>query len=340
MSMNFPTLLVALAASVLAACETPPPAAPKSVPSPSASSAPREAEPPALPAPAPAVTPPAAPTGPVGPAAQQQAQKIALAAAEMLESGNEEPARGELKRALGVDPQNKLALNLSRQMTADPVATLGRESFAYTVRPSDTMSRIAQRFLGDVYAFYILARYNDIKVPKQVSSGQVIRVPGKAPPPGAAPAAERAAPAATPHPAAAPPSIESVLRAPQAAPPPSPAPAAAPVASSKPPEPTPGERAMRAAAAAERAADLPRARAEYLNAASLNQPGATAKAEQLRTQLVTRYSVNARNALARQDLDGAIGNWQRVIDLDADNATARLELERVRGLKEKLKNVK
>jgi len=326
MSMNFPTLLVALAASVLAACETPPPAAPKSEPPPSASSAPRAVEPPALPAPA--VTPPAAPTGPVAPAAQQQAQKIALAAAEMLESGNEEPARGELKRALGVDPQNKLALNLSRQMAADPVATLGRESFAYTVRPSDTMSRIAQRFLGDVYAFYILARYNDIKVPKQVSSGQVIRVPGKAPPPGAAPAAERTAPAVTPHPAAAPPSIESVLRTPQVAPP------------QPPPEPTPGERAMRAAAAAERAADLPQARVEYLNAASLNQPGAAAKAEQLRTQLVTRYSVNARNALARQDLDGAIGNWQRVIDLDADNATARLELERVRRLKEKLKNVK
>ncbi len=331
MSMNFPTLLVALAASVLAACETPPPVPSKGVAPPSAPSAPREAEPPALPAPA--VTPPAAPTGPVGPAAQQQAQKVALAAAEMLESGNDEPARGELKRALGVDPQNKLALNLSRQMTADPVATLGRESFAYTVRPSDTMSRIAQRFLGDVYSFYILARYNDIKVPKQVSSGQVIRVPGKAPPPSAAPAAERTAPAVTPHAAAAPPSIESVLRAPQA-------PAAAPVASPKPPEPTPGERAMRAAAAAERAADLPRARAEYLNAASLNQPGAAAKAEQLRTQLVTRYSVNARNALARQDLDGAIGNWQRVIDLDADNATARLELERVRGLKEKLNNVK
>ena len=326
MSMNFPTLLVALAASVLAACQTPLPAAPKSVPPPGESSAARAVEPPALPAPA--VTPPAAPTGPVGPAAQQQAQKIALAAAEMLESGNEEPARGELKRALGVDPQNKLALNLSRQMVVDPVATLGRESFAYTVRPSDTMSRIAQRFLGDAYAFYILARYNEIKVPKQVSTGQVIRVPGKAPPPGAAPAAERTAPAVTPHPAAAPPSIESVLRAPQATPP------------QPPPEPTPGERAMRAAAAAERAADLPQARAEYLNAASLNQPGAAAKAEQLRTQLVTRYSVNARNALARQDLDGAIGNWQRVIDLDADNATARLELERVRRLKEKLKNVK
>ena len=97
---------------------------------------------------------------------------------------------------------------------------------------------------------------------------------------------------------------------------------------------------MRNAVAAERAADLPRARAEYLTAASHNQPGAAAKAEQVRTQLVTRYSANARGALARQDLDGAISNWQRVLELEPDNSTARLELDRVRGLKEKFKNVK
>ena len=97
---------------------------------------------------------------------------------------------------------------------------------------------------------------------------------------------------------------------------------------------------MRNAATAERAGDLTRARADYLTAASLNQAGAATKAEQLRGQLVARYSVNARSALARQDLDGAIGNWQRVLDLDPENPTARLELERARGLKEKLKNVK
>ena len=97
---------------------------------------------------------------------------------------------------------------------------------------------------------------------------------------------------------------------------------------------------MGKAAAYERAGDLPSARAEYLKAASDNQPGASAKAEQVRKQLVARYGVNARSALARQDLDGAIGNWQRVLELDPENATARLELERARGLKEKLKNVK
>ncbi len=319
MSMKRPALLI-VAASVLAACQAPPPAAPARVAVPP--SAPREPEP--IAAPAPVITPPIA--APASPAAQQQAQKIAQAAVEMLESGNEDQARAELNRAIGVDPQNKLAQNLSRQITADPIAVLGRESFAYTVRPSDTLSRIAGRFLGDVYAFYILARYNDIKVPKQVSTGQVIRVPGKAPPT-----------AASPPPQAPSPPTEA---GPRASPPPPQAPAPPPVASPPPPEPTPGERAMRNAAAAERAADLPRARAEYLIAASHNQPGAATKAEQLRTQLVTRYSANARGALARQDLDGAIGSWQRVLELEPDNPTARLELERVRSLKEKFKNVK
>ena len=323
--------LLFLIASVLSACDTPPPAPAVREPAPSA---PREA----APAPAPASAPAAvivAPTGPVTPAAQQQAQKIALATAELLESGNEEQARTELKRALGLDPQNKLAQNLTRQMAADPATALGRESFAYTMRPSDTLSRLAGRFLGDVYAFYILARYNDIKVPKQVSSGQVIRIPGKAPPPGSV--AANPPPPAEPVPRASPPPPPA---RPASVPAPAAAPAPAPAAAPQAPELTPGERAMRNAASAERAADLPRARIEYLKAASFNQPGAAAKAEQLRTQLISRYSLNARSALARQDLDGAIANWQRVLDLDPENPTARLEIERARGLKDKLKNVK
>ena len=324
--MQRPALFI-LIACVLSACETPPPAPAVRDPAPSA---PREVVPAAAPASAPAAVI-VAPTGPVTPAAQQQAQKLALATADLLESGNEEQARTELKRALGLDPQNKLAQNLTRQMAADPATMLGRESFAYTMRPSDTLSRIAGRFLGDVYAFYILARYNDIKVPKQVSSGQVIRIPGKAPPPGSV--AANPPPPAEPVPRAPPPSLPSI-------PAPAPAPAPPPAAAPQPPEPTPGERAMRNAASAERAADLPRARIEYLKAASFNQPGAAAKAEQLRTQLISRYSLNARSALARQDLDGAILNWQRVLELDPENPTARLELERARGLKDKLNKVK
>src|SRR5262249_33122357 len=85
------------------------------------------AEEPAAPAQAPpppvatAPTPPPPPTGPVSQAAQQQAQKAALAAVGMLEAGHEDEAKAELQRALSLDPNNKLALNLKRQIEADPV---------------------------------------------------------------------------------------------------------------------------------------------------------------------------------------------------------------------------
>jgi hypothetical protein len=230
-------------------------------------------------------------------------------------------------------------------MTVDPIATLGRESFAYTVRQGDSMSRIAGRFLNDIYMFYLLARYNDIKVPKQVSAGQVIRVPGKAPPPAPSPPSppssntpatgtpiEPTSRAANPPPAP----VAATPPAPAAAPAPPPPPPPPPA----PPEPNAGELAMRSAAAAEKAGDLVRARSEYQRADALNQPRAAAKAESMRAQLVTKYSGAARSSLARQDLDGTISNWQRVIDLDPDNANARLELERARALKDKLGKVK
>ena len=91
---------------------------------------------------------------------------------------------------------------------------------------------------------------------------------------------------------------------------------------------------------AESRGDLPRALASYRTAASLGQVGAEAKADQINTLLVNRYTLAARNAFARQDLDSAISNWQRVLNLDRNNATARSELERSKGLKAKLGGLK
>jgi tetratricopeptide (TPR) repeat protein len=252
------------------------------------------------------------PPGPPTPAMQQQAHRMALAAAGLLESGQEEHARAELQRALATDPNNRLAQNLMRQMTVDPVTTLGRESFAYTVRPNETLSIIAGRFLGDIHAFHLLARYNGIAVPRQVAEGQTLRIPGKVPPPAAF---NTAAPAmAVPMPGAA---------------------ATPPVAA----ELTEGERALRAAEAAERDGDLERAYAEYRRAASLDQPAAEGKAEHTRRQLVHRHALSARTAFARQDLDGAIRAWDRVLNVDPANDTARLERQRALALKEKVKKL-
>jgi tetratricopeptide (TPR) repeat protein len=254
--------------------------------------------------------------GPVTQAQQQQAQKMALAAVGMLEAGREDEARAELQRVLGVDPNNKLALNLMRQISADPTATLGRESFNYTVRPNESLSMIAGRFLGDIYAFYILARYNGIAVPRQVAGGQTLRIPGKAPPPSAPPPVARETPR-----------VDPVMAAP------SPAPAPAPA------EPSVAERAMRAGEAAERGGDLERAFAEYRKAAGLNESGAELKTENVRKQLVQRYALNARTAFARQDLDGAIRAWDRVLAVDPANDTAKLERQRALALKDKAKKL-
>jgi tetratricopeptide (TPR) repeat protein len=277
---------------------------------------------PAVKAPAPSVAPepkveaPVAPPALPPPSTPQQAQKLAIAAADLLETGNEDQAKAELQRVLAGDPNNKLAQNLLRQITADPVATLGRESFPYTVRATDTLSRIAGRFLGDIYAFYILARYNDIKIPRQVSGGQVIRIPGRAPPPGTLDAEPRR----TDKP------VTGASTSP-AAPPPA--------------EPNAAEKALASADAAEKRGDLERAYIDY-RAATGGELGndAQAKAEGVRRRLVQRYTLNARSAFAKQDLDGAIRHWDRVMQLDPGNDTARLEQQKALALKEKIKSLK
>ena len=192
----WPRRCALLSLALLAAC-----AAPKAPPAP----------PPApvvvVPAPVVEPTPPVPDTPPQAPAAPalstpQEVQRAVMAAIEFLQGGQEEQAVAELRRVLVADPNNRSAQSLMRQMKDDPVAALGRESFAYRVLPGESLSRIAQRFLNDLQQFYILARYNNIKVPRTLAEGQIIRVPGKAPPAQAV--ASAPAPAAGTEPATEP----------------------------------------------------------------------------------------------------------------------------------------
>lgn len=248
---------------------------------------------------------PAAPGLPPSAAAQGQAQKDAQAAVEQLEDGHEDEARALLRKAVNLDPNNKLAVSLLRQLNLDPVALFGRESFSYTVKPGESLSRIAGHFMGDIYLFYGLARYNDIKVPKQVAGGQVIRVPGRAP------AVEEREPARS--------AVKPVLKSSRQAPPPPPpaAPASVPAVVPVPPvaEPAPAPAVDTGAAA-------------------------KAKAEAQRKKLIEQHTQKARASLARQDLDGAIANWSQVLELDPGNDTARLERQKAIALKEKVKALK
>ena len=240
------------AAAALAGCAAPPAAAPP---------------PPAAPPAAPKVETPAPPpvenrSAEPPPLDGQEIQR----AREALEAGQDETAEGELKKVLLSEPGNRQAQGLMRQIKDDPVTLLGRESFAYRVQPGESLSSIAKKFLGDAFLFYALARYNGIKVPRNLAGGQMIKVPGKAP-----------APPPPPPP-----------------PPPSPPPVVPPT-----------------------------------------QP--VDETEKKRKAEIARLSRQARAAMARQDLDGAIRAWDEVLKLDPGNTTATLERQKAIDLKERLR---
>jgi LysM repeat protein len=155
-------------AALLAGCASPPPAppAPVAAPAPSVEAAPQ----PAAPA-APELTPAQA---------KAQAQKLALEAVDHLQSGDEPGARQALNTALGLDPANDLARKMSEQISADAQKELGPAFFRYTVQRDDSLSKLAQQYLGDRLRFYILAKYNDMANPSRLAAGQVIKIPGKA----------------------------------------------------------------------------------------------------------------------------------------------------------------
>ncbi len=138
--------------------------------------------PPVVPTPTPVATP--APVQKLSPAeAHAQSAKLALDAMELLQNGDEPGARNVLDSAILLDASNEVARKLLDQIKADPQKELGTQFFRYAVKSEDTLSKLAQRFLGDRYRFYILAKYNDLRVPNKLEVGQVIKIPGREPPP-------------------------------------------------------------------------------------------------------------------------------------------------------------
>lgn len=156
---------------------------PVTVPAPPvAESSPRERPAEARPAPAPTPAP-ALTTA----QARQEALRLARRAADALDLGEELAARADIEQALSLDQESKTAACLLRGITGDP-ASLGRDSTSYTVRPGESLARIAQRALGDACEFYLLARYNQIRVPRKLVAGQTLRIPGAKPLAGPEPA--------------------------------------------------------------------------------------------------------------------------------------------------------
>lgn len=317
MTLRPPSSARALATSValalLAACASKPPPAPEPPPAPVVESKPEPKGPP-----------------PGSPAAKQQAQQLVRSASEALNEGDEDRARSDLQLARELDPDNRTVACLQKGLTADPQTTLGRDSTAYVVRPGETMGRIAQRALGDVCEFYLLSRYNGLRVPKQLAAGQSIRIPGKtplapaAPEPRSVPEPRSSSPRAAEAPVPA--ASESVRSgsdggatpaAAEPAPPPTAAPtppaSAAPTPAVVTPAPSASPAATRSGAALDAAATK---------------------------SAIDMHARAAQAAFRRQDLTTAIKEWDQVIALDPGNELARARRQEAVELDRRAKQLK
>lgn len=116
-----------------------------------------------------------APQAPVTQVTRAEAAVIVKRAYESLNDGKPEEAKTELDRALPLDPDNRETTCLLRGISVD-VVTLPPLT-TYKVVSGDTLGSVAQRFTGNRCEFFLIARYNQIAVPKAIKAGQDIRLP-------------------------------------------------------------------------------------------------------------------------------------------------------------------
>jgi len=129
----------------------------------------------------------------------QSAQDRVHAAMAALDRGDEAQAKTLLEGVLQQEPGNATAHRLLDEINIDPRSQLGQRNHAYVVRNDDTMSELAQRFLGDPLLFYALARYNNM-APDHLAAGQSILIPDRGRPASPPPALASETPSAPPAP--------------------------------------------------------------------------------------------------------------------------------------------
>ncbi len=97
----------------------------------------------------------------------------------LLSNGDEQHAEKELADALVIEPNNRAARRLMRQLHESPADFFVEEDhFDYVVRLNETLFSVAEKFLEDPLDFYMLAKLNDIKYPNSLVSGKILTIPG------------------------------------------------------------------------------------------------------------------------------------------------------------------
>lgn len=264
---------------------------------------------------APAATAPGTPSTP----------RLSVIVNDELEHGHYGEGEQALRRYIRQHPDDQQAKSMLRQLTVKPEQMLGQASRPYVVRPGDSYSVLAARFLGDSNLFLILARYNGSTNPSQLSVGQTIRIPTSAPSGSVAAKAASAAAQGADQRAGE----ESRLMVP---------PTSAPT--------TEATAAKAARLQAESVALLGRgqktqALARLDQAFDLDprlQPSGP-KAASLREQLLANYHQRAVILYRDQKLDPAIALWNHVLAINPGYEPALIYRARALELKQRLKQL-
>jgi tetratricopeptide (TPR) repeat protein len=142
------------------------------------------------------------------PVEKLDARELTRRALDRFQEGEAQLAEQDLRMALQQKPNYAFAKGLLQQFEADPREYLGKESFDYQVKPGESLSMVAERFLGDKLQFVILARYNELAKPGRLDAGQTLRIPQRYKPAAAAVEPAAAPPAEPPAEKKAPPVAE------------------------------------------------------------------------------------------------------------------------------------
>ncbi len=98
-------------------------------------------------------------------------------ALQLLAQGDEAMAEAELVLARESPEYRERARMLLRQVRTPPDAYFPDDYFHVALSRGQSLSSLAERYLGNALAFYALARYNAIRTPARVTAGQRIRIP-------------------------------------------------------------------------------------------------------------------------------------------------------------------
>ncbi|HET6806706.1 MAG TPA: LysM peptidoglycan-binding domain-containing protein [Frateuria sp.] len=256
------------------------------------------------------VTPARAPAKPAAPVDEPPPSSLAAIVNDQLQAGHYAEGEHQLRRYLAAHPDDRAAQAMLRQLTVDPDEALGHASRSYVVRPGDSYSTLAARFLGDGARFLILARYNHATNPSVLRVGQTLRLP-----------ASRLS-AGTP--------AEGPVRAAEAT---ATAPADDDAGTAK------ARRLQDESLALLHKGQRSEALERMDQALDLDPrlPAAGADAQALRKQLVTVYHQRAIVLYRDQQLDQAISLWNRVLAIEPDFEPATVYRARALELKQRLK---